>query len=69
MTSLKHTHTKTFTNSVGVHAHSRERQRMMKEQSPRGSASPATADSIDSSLKPAVELKLSEAELKLSKHR
>ncbi|XP_005936966.2 zinc finger C3H1 domain-containing protein [Haplochromis burtoni] len=42
---------------------SRERQRMMKEQSPRGSASPATADSIDSSLK------LSEAELKLSKHR
>lgn len=36
---------------------------MMKEQSPRGSASPATADSIDSSLK------LSEAELKLSKHR
>lgn len=42
---------------------------MMKEQSPRGSASPATADSIDSSLKPAVELKLSEAELKLSKHR
>uniref|UniRef100_I3KPG1 Zinc finger C3H1-type containing n=1 Tax=Oreochromis niloticus TaxID=8128 RepID=I3KPG1_ORENI len=47
---------------------SRERQRMMKEQSPRGSASPATADS-DSSLKPTAELKLSEAELKLTKHR
>ncbi|XP_030587231.1 zinc finger C3H1 domain-containing protein isoform X2 [Archocentrus centrarchus] len=50
---------------------SREKQRMMKEQnpSPRSSGSPAPPESVDSSLKPSAELKLSEAEQKLSKHR
>nr|XP_033490831.1 zinc finger C3H1 domain-containing protein-like isoform X2 [Epinephelus lanceolatus] len=51
---------------------SREKQKMLKDHSPspRGSGSPAVSESVlDPSVKSSTELKVSEAEQKLSKHR
>ncbi|XP_029379104.1 zinc finger C3H1 domain-containing protein isoform X2 [Echeneis naucrates] len=49
----------------------REKQKMLKEHSPspRSSATPAAPEAVDSSGRTAAELKLSEAEHKLSKNR
>uniref|UniRef100_A0A4W6C1P7 Zinc finger C3H1-type containing n=1 Tax=Lates calcarifer TaxID=8187 RepID=A0A4W6C1P7_LATCA len=49
---------------------SREKQKMLKDQSPQSSTSPAASESVlESSGKTAAEVKLSEAEQRLSKNR
>lgn len=49
--------------------HSREKQRMLKDHSARSSSSAAANFVLESSLKTTADLRLSEAEQRLSKHK
>lgn len=56
--------------SVKLTPHSREKQKILNSHSPRSSASPVFSDSlVDSLAKSSAELKLTEAEQNLTKHR